>query len=144
MTSMPASRRARAMTFAPRSCPSSPGLAITTLSLRILGPGIWGSGFGVRDSGFGIRDLANPESQIQIPNPESLDDWHFLVFAPHFTERVAHLADRRVSPHGVENREHHVLGRARRDAQPIERPLNGDIVALALQPFELRDLFVAR
>src|SRR5215210_3993539 len=30
MTSMPASRRARAMIFAPRSCPSRPGLAITT------------------------------------------------------------------------------------------------------------------
>src|ERR1041384_6137648 len=30
MTSIPASRRARATTFAPRSWPSSPGLAITT------------------------------------------------------------------------------------------------------------------
>src|SRR4029078_198706 len=34
MTSMPASRSARAMIFAPRSCPSRPGFAITT---RILG-----------------------------------------------------------------------------------------------------------
>src|SRR5205807_1878359 len=31
MTSMPASRRARAMTFAPRSWPSRPGLATRTL-----------------------------------------------------------------------------------------------------------------
>src|SRR5579862_3606927 len=31
MTSMPASRNARAITFAPRSCPSNPGLAINTL-----------------------------------------------------------------------------------------------------------------
>src|SRR6478672_6452896 len=30
MTSIPASRRARAMIFAPRSCPSKPGLATTT------------------------------------------------------------------------------------------------------------------
>src|SRR5262249_7688913 len=30
MTSMPASRRARAITLAPRSCPSSPGLATRT------------------------------------------------------------------------------------------------------------------
>src|SRR5688572_25858402 len=30
MTSMPALRSARAMTFAPRSCPSRPGFAITT------------------------------------------------------------------------------------------------------------------
>src|SRR5687768_355594 len=36
MTSMPASRRARAMIFAPRSCPSSPGLATTTRILRLL------------------------------------------------------------------------------------------------------------
>src|SRR5262249_23509330 len=31
---MPASRRARAMIFAPRSCPSRPGFAMTTLILR--------------------------------------------------------------------------------------------------------------
>src|SRR3954469_17366417 len=35
MTSMPASRSARAMIFAPRSCPSSPGLATTTRILRV-------------------------------------------------------------------------------------------------------------
>ena len=34
MTSMPASRSARAMIFAPRSCPSSPGFAITTRIVR--------------------------------------------------------------------------------------------------------------
>src|SRR5207237_2226858 len=34
MTSMPASRRARAMIFAPRSCPSRPGFATTTRILR--------------------------------------------------------------------------------------------------------------
>src|SRR4029453_7140128 len=34
MTSMPASRSARAMIFAPRSCPSSPGFAMTTRILR--------------------------------------------------------------------------------------------------------------
>src|SRR5438093_13772815 len=36
MTSMPASRRARAMIFAPRSCPSRPGLATTTRILRVV------------------------------------------------------------------------------------------------------------
>src|SRR3978361_557293 len=36
MTSMPASRSARAMIFAPRSCPSRPGLATTTRILRLL------------------------------------------------------------------------------------------------------------
>ena len=34
MTSMPASRKARAMILAPRSCPSSPGFAMTTLIFR--------------------------------------------------------------------------------------------------------------
>src|SRR3954452_10168981 len=34
MTSIPSSRRARAMIFAPRSCPSSPGFAITTPIFR--------------------------------------------------------------------------------------------------------------
>src|SRR3954452_7761945 len=35
MTSIPASRSARAMIFAPRSCPSSPGLATTTRILPL-------------------------------------------------------------------------------------------------------------
>src|SRR5215204_4266848 len=35
MTSMPASRSARAMIFAPRSCPSRPGLATTTRIFRL-------------------------------------------------------------------------------------------------------------
>ena len=34
MTSIPASRRARAMIFAPLSCPSSPGFAMTTRIFR--------------------------------------------------------------------------------------------------------------
>src|SRR5947207_747851 len=36
MTSMPASRNARAMIFAPRSCPSRPGFAITTRIVRAM------------------------------------------------------------------------------------------------------------
>src|SRR3954447_18680398 len=39
---MPASRRARAMIFAPRSCPSSPGLAITTRILWAIGAAVYG------------------------------------------------------------------------------------------------------
>src|SRR3990170_1946958 len=37
MTSMPASRRARAITLAPRSWPSSPGLATSTRMGRFIG-----------------------------------------------------------------------------------------------------------
>src|SRR3954451_1962928 len=40
MTSMPASRSARAMIFAPRSWPSRPGLATTTRILRLTVSGI--------------------------------------------------------------------------------------------------------
>src|SRR5690349_16932628 len=41
MTSMPASRSARAMILAPRSCPSSPGLATTTRILRPVAGRSW-------------------------------------------------------------------------------------------------------
>src|SRR5581483_5475893 len=41
MTSMPASRSARATIFAPRSCPSSPGFATTTRILRSTPPILW-------------------------------------------------------------------------------------------------------
>src|SRR3954453_9154723 len=37
MTSIPASRNARAITFAPRSCPSRPGFATTTLIFPAIG-----------------------------------------------------------------------------------------------------------
>src|SRR4051794_8973615 len=40
MTSMPESRRARAMILAPRSCPSKPGLATTTRILRAVAASI--------------------------------------------------------------------------------------------------------
>src|SRR5215218_2092394 len=40
MTSIPASRRARAMILAPRSCPSRPGLATTTRILRAVAASI--------------------------------------------------------------------------------------------------------
>src|SRR3954447_16236468 len=63
MTSMPASRRARAMILAPRSWPSRPGLATTTRILRAVAVVI---GAGKRsgcseDGGLGIR----PEDLLQ-------------------------------------------------------------------------------
>src|SRR5215471_18171887 len=42
MTSIPASRSARAITFAPRSWPSSPTLAITTRVFRATGAAVYG------------------------------------------------------------------------------------------------------
>src|ERR1044071_7511912 len=48
MTSMPASRSARAMTFAPRSWPSRPGLAMSTRSFFV----------GAEDGAHGVADFA--------------------------------------------------------------------------------------
>src|SRR5438128_10190472 len=45
MTSMPGSRSARAITLAPRSWPSSPGLAITTLIFELIFLIAWGPTF---------------------------------------------------------------------------------------------------
>src|SRR6187551_1552560 len=56
MTSIPASRSARAMIFAPRSWPSRPGLATTTRILRAMGPSI---------SGGGSRRAAAPSARYE-------------------------------------------------------------------------------
>src|SRR5215471_10906096 len=106
---MPASRSARAMTLAPRSCPSSPGLAITTRSLRMAA---WS------------------------------DNGRFLVFAPDFAQGVAHLAYRRVSPDGVENRRHQIVGALRRTPQPVQRPLHLICAAGLPQLFKLCQLAI--
>src|SRR6266403_2369384 len=61
-TSMPASRRARAIIFAPRSWPSRPGLAINT---RIFFSGIW--------SRFDL-ELADPFQEILNRNKDQRGD----------------------------------------------------------------------
>src|ERR671919_134768 len=60
MTSMPASRRARAMIFAPRSCPSRPGLATTTRIFWLDGAG---SVMGARGRRRSYSD--EPESAVR-------------------------------------------------------------------------------
>src|SRR5690349_6195583 len=93
MTSIPASRNARAITLAPRSWPSRPGLAMTTLSLRIS-----------LARSVGPADVRTGRSSGRS------DDWHFLVFSPHLAKRVAHLADRRIGADRVEDWRHQVVG----------------------------------
>src|SRR5262249_60964774 len=56
MTSMPASRRARAMIFAPRSCPARPGFAMTTR----IGPGTSAEYRGAPDRHRLVAGLAEP------------------------------------------------------------------------------------
>src|SRR5207247_2445187 len=103
---MPASRSARAITLAPRSWPSRPGLAITTRSF--------------------------------------LDNGDFLVLAPHCAEHVAHFADGRVRPDGVENRRHQVAAARGRFAHPIEGAPHSVRVSRSLHLLELRKLRVPR
>src|SRR5438309_502982 len=121
MTSMPASRSARAMTLAPRSWPSSPGFAMTTRIFRI-----------------------RPESAIRNPQSAMSYDGHFHVLPPDVPERIAHLADRRVRADRVEDRRHHVVAAARGGAQPIQRANDGVRIAPLLEPFELHELLLRR
>src|SRR6188474_1111469 len=59
MTSMPASRSALAMIFAPRSWPSSPGFAITTRTFR----GTWAEYRGAPDRHRLVAGLAEPRQR---------------------------------------------------------------------------------
>src|SRR5437667_11084432 len=110
---MPASRSARAMTFAPRSCPSRPGFAITTRSFR-------------------------PSAISHQPS----NDRNFLILAPHLAQRIAHLTDRRIGANGVEDRRHHVRGGPRRRAERVERSLHTVVVARVAELRKLGELFV--
>src|SRR6266576_479582 len=58
MTSMPASRRARAMIFAPRSCPSRPGLATTTRIFLFVAVDMSGCAARRDDAGMGRARLS--------------------------------------------------------------------------------------
>src|SRR5580693_6731849 len=121
MTSMPASRSARAMTLAPRSWPSSPGFAITTRSF-----------------------LKRSPQPTYPPAPPALNDRHFFVLAPHAAERVAHLPHRRIGADGIENARHQVLRRARRRCERVERPRDGRAIARRPQALQLRELLLRR
>src|SRR3954469_6370544 len=66
MTSMPASRRARAMILAPRSCPSRPGLATTTRILRSVAVVISGGSLEHRRLGVGPEDLLHRRDHLAL------------------------------------------------------------------------------
>src|SRR5206468_1643451 len=104
---MPASRSARAMTLAPRSWPSSPGLAITTLILFM---------------------QEAPGHQPPVASRHSYERL-FLVLAPDVTEGIAHFAHRRVRAHALEQRIHRIARPSCGCAQRVERPPDGVVVA---------------
>src|SRR2546423_1509709 len=66
MTSMPASRKARAMIFAPRSWPSRPGFAITTLIFRVTACEVYGGGV-AGSAHCAIEGEAPPASFVEVP-----------------------------------------------------------------------------
>src|SRR4051812_22118360 len=71
MTSMPASRSARAMIFAPRSWPSRPGLATTTRILRFEDASI-----GVRSYPAALRRSAVDQLRERGHQPVDADQAH--------------------------------------------------------------------
>src|SRR6188472_3071858 len=119
MTSMPASRSARAITFAPRSCPSSPGLAMMTRS-------------------FLKSKSSNPEIL------KSSNYGHFLVLAPYVPQRIAHLAERRVSADRLEDRRHRIGAIPGAGAQRIERTRDAAGIARLLDLIDLLELALRR
>src|SRR5258708_26166196 len=98
---MPASRKARAITLAPRSCPSRPGFAITTRSFLAID----------------LFLFCNLQS-------DALYHRNLFVLAPDLAKRVAHFPHGGIRPHRIENGRHEVLGRSRCGAQPVDRALN--------------------
>src|SRR5436190_12258702 len=133
---MPASRKARAMTLAPRSWPSRPGLAITTRIFCMVVAGIQFPGASCQ-----ALDPAN----CQLPTAHCpLNQRYLFVLAPHLAERVAHLADGRVGAHTVEQPIHRVAGAARRLLEHLEGASDLAVVARAAQLAEPRQLAVRR
>src|SRR3954465_2079109 len=116
MTSMPASRSARAMIFAPRSWPSRPGLATTTRILRL--PCAVAAGFSAvpsmaRSLGDGRRDAvtnphrpagedvgAQPAAVDERPeDPPAVEAIEVRARLAQAAASAAHLADHELAPH---------------------------------------------
>src|SRR5260370_39535071 len=83
MTSMPASRKARAITLTPRSCPSSPGFASKTLILWSL-------------------------IIVPAPNQNRRSKHRLAIFAKYRAQGIAHLAERRVGARAFYQQRHGV------------------------------------
>src|ERR1039458_890912 len=108
---MPASRSARAITLAPRSWPSSPGLATST-----------------RIGGFIYCPVRVQVTQASWP--VLLDMRRLLIRAKHPAECVADLAQRRVSTHRIQNERHGVLRALGRPPQRVQRLPYASIIDL--------------
>src|SRR6266705_3329663 len=95
---MPASRRARAMIFAPRSCPSKPGFAITTRIFRATTVSLEA----VR------RRVSRLEGLAAVERRGGLEDGCLAPNAPDLPQGVTHLAHGHIRLRGLDDRRHQV------------------------------------
>src|SRR5215203_6572462 len=116
MTSIPASRSARAITLAPRSWPSRPGLAMTTRILRI--------------------------EVFSAPAP--LHQGDLFILAPDVAQRVAHLPYCRIGANTVEQHLHGIALAARPGPQLVERAAHRVVVPSPAQLLETLQLDIRR
>src|ERR1044072_9404811 len=117
MTSIPASRSARAMILAPRSWPSRPGLATTTrIVLAVAAP--------LADAG----------------QPSGLEGGALGVGAQDLLHRRDHLALGGAGARGFDNRRHQVLLGGGDPLQLGERRLHRGSVAAGAGPLQAVDL----
>src|SRR5271169_1614936 len=110
---MPASRNARAITFAPRSWPSKPGLATST-----------------RMRGSIRLDVSTCDGST---GPAALYDAGFGVDAEDFAERVADLAHGGVGTDRIQDKRHGVLRAPGGVTQSVQTILDSGVVPSGLQ-----------
>src|SRR5437764_13303551 len=97
---MPASRNARAMIFAPRSCPSRPGLATTTrifFSVEVL------------ITGTGRAECKRRSADVCARRTQPLERRRLAVGAEYGLQGSDHFAFGRFGAGGVEEKWHEVL-----------------------------------
>ena len=107
MTSMPASRSARAMTFAPRSWPSSPGFAMTTRILPAIAPilcrifpiGV-SDGLFILYAFYSVTDRTDPYEIIGVRRDASLAEIQYLLPPQHADPRAGALREAPARPCG--------------------------------------------
>src|ERR1700730_10179481 len=99
MTSMPASRKARAITLAPRSCPSRPGLATSTriftsaIVLHLTTEHTEAHREWVRSAGIFAGGPAS------LPPAHRGRRWRYMVFTSKLRDKYQHATDRYGSQH---------------------------------------------
>src|ERR687895_271547 len=109
MTSIPASRSARATIFTPRSWPSKPTLAIKTRSLEVT---LFGIGLSFHPAMGYLRWSLQSWASHPILHHSNAPFFlasqahRFPVFTVNFSQHIADLSNRCLCPHGLEQGRH--------------------------------------